>query len=355
MDLIIDEAPLAPLTTLRIGGPAKRLWTVETEPEFVAAVEQLDRDGTPFFVLAGGSNVVVADEGFDGVVLHPVFEGADHQRRDDGSVAIEATAGAVWDLLVEALVDAGLSGVECLAGIPGSVGATPIQNVGAYGQEVAQTIEAVRVYNRDSKQVEELAGDRCGFGYRSSRLKGDASLIVLGVRFLLEQSPLSAPIAYRELAEKLGVAVGERADSADARAAVLELRGSKGMVLDEHDHDTWSAGSFFTNPLLDGGQFAVLEERVAEHCGGESRAPRFDAPDGKLKTSAAWLIEQAGFAKGDSRGQVGLSSKHTLALTNLGGATAAELIAFAHEIATRVEELFAVELRPEPALLGLEW
>ncbi len=355
MRAIIENAPLAPLTTLRIGGAAKQLWTVESEDECVAAIKQLDRDAEPFFVLGGGSNVVIADEGFDGTALHLIYEGAEHQQRDDESFAIDASAGDDWPLLVDALVEAGLSGVECLAGIPGSVGATPIQNVGAYGQEVATTIEAVRVYNRATQQVEELSAAQCGFGYRTSALKGNKDLVVLGVCFLLERSPLSAPIAYRELAQELGVKVGERAEAEAARAAVLKLRRSKGMVLDARDHDTWSAGSFFTNPILTAADFQRLEQRVREHCGENAQPPRFDAAAGMFKSSAAWLIEQAGFARGEQRGQVALSSKHTLALTNLGDASAAELLAFAREIAARVDELFTVQLQPEPALIGLDW
>ena len=355
MNPIIKNAPLAPLTTLRIGGAAQQLWTVDSEDDCVAAIRQLDQDGEKFFVLGGGSNVVIADEGFDGTALRIVYEGAEHQQRDDDSFAIEASAGDDWALLVDALVEAGLSGVECLAGIPGLVGATPIQNVGAYGQEVATTIEAVRVYNRATKQIEELTAEQCGFGYRTSALKGNTDLVVLGVRFLLERSPLSAPIAYRELAEKLDLEVGERAEAEAARSAVLELRAAKGMVLDERDHDTWSAGSFFTNPILTAAEFEQLAQRVREHCGDEAAAPRFDAADGMLKSSAAWLIEQAGFSRGEQRGQAALSSKHTLALTNRGDASAAELLAFAREIATRVDELFGVQLRPEPALIGIEW
>jgi UDP-N-acetylmuramate dehydrogenase len=298
---------------------------------------------------------VISDEGFAGTALHLIYEGAEHQQRDDQNFAIDASAGDDWALLVDALVEAGLSGVECLAGIPGSVGATPIQNVGAYGQEVATTIEAVRVYDRATQQVVEMSAAHCGFGYRTSALKGNAELVVLGVRFLLARSPLSAPIAYRELAEKLGVEIGERAEAEAVRAAVLELRRSKGMVLEASDHDTWSAGSFFTNPILSADDFRRLEERAQEHCGDGAQPPRFDAGDGDFKSSAAWLIEQAGFSRGEARGQVALSSKHTLALTNLGGASAAELITFAHEIAARVDELFAVQLQPEPALIGIEW
>ncbi len=355
MNPITENAPLAPLTTLRIGGVAKRLWTIDSEDGCVEAIKQLDQEGEQFLVLGGGSNVVISDQGFDGTALHLIYEGAEHQKRDDQTFAIDASAGDDWALLVDALVEAGLSGVECLAGIPGSVGATPIQNVGAYGQEVATTIEAVRVFNRATQQVEELSAAQCGFSYRTSALKGNSQLVVLGVRFLLERSPLSAPIAYLELAEQLGVEVGERADAEAARSAVLELRRSKGMLLDQRDHDTWSAGSFFTNPILSASEFERLEQRVQEHCAAGAQAPRFEAAGGTFKSSAAWLIEQAGFGRGEQRGQVAISSKHTLALTNLGGASAAELIAFAREIASRVDELFAVQLRPEPALVGLKW
>lgn len=355
MNPITENAPLAPLTTLRIGGAAKQLWTIDSEDACVEAIKQLDHDGEQFFVLGGGSNVVISDAGFAGTALHLTYEGAEHQQRDDDSFAIDASAGDDWSLLVDALVAAGLSGVECLAGIPGSVGATPIQNVGAYGQEVATTIEAVRVYNRAMQQVEELSPEQCGFGYRRSALKGNKDLVVLGVRFLLERSPLSAPIGYSELAKKLNVEVGERAEAEAARSAVLELRRAKGMVLDERDYDTWSAGSFFTNPILSAAEFEQLGQRVREHCGDEAAPPSFDAAEGMVKSSAAWLIEQAGFSRGEQRGEVALSSKHTLALTNRGNASAAELVAFAQEIAARVDELFAVQLRPEPALIGIEW
>jgi len=350
---IIKNAPLAPLTTLRIGGAAKQLWTVESEDECVEAIKQLDHDDEAFFVLGGGSNVVIGDDGFDGTALHLTYEGAEHQQRDAQRFAIDASAGDDWPLLVDALVEAGLSGIECLAGIPGSVGATPIQNIGAYGQEVATAIEAVRVYSRASKQIETLTAAQCGFGYRTSALKGNDDLVVLAVIFLLERSPQSAPIAYRELAEALGVEVGQRVEAAAARSAVLELRRSKGMVLDERDHDTWSVGSFFTNPILSAADFQRFEQRASEISIAEP--PRFEAAGGKLKSSAAWLIEQAGFTRGEQRGQVALSSKHTLALTNLGGASATELVSFAREIAGRVDELFAVQLQPEPALIGIQW
>ncbi len=356
MDQIIEQAELAPLTTLRIGGAAKRLWTVDSEDDCVAALRQLgEADDQPLLILAGGSNLVIADDGFDGTVLRLAFEGLRKEQLADGRVAVELAAGTPWDALVDELVGEGLSGVECLAGIPGSAGATPIQNVGAYGQEVASVIESVRAYRRSSGEVEQLSAAQCGFGYRSSALKRDSDLVVLSVRMLLERSPLSAPIGYSQLAAKLGVELGQRAELAAAREAVLELRRAKAMVLDGADHDTWSVGSFFTNPIFSGEQFALLEQRVREHCGADAQAPRFDAGDGAVKSSAAWLIEQAGFSRGERRGNVAISSKHTLALTNRGGASAAELLDFAHQIADRVEQLFGVSLNPEPALVGLSW
>jgi len=267
----------------------------------------------------------------------------------EGRMRLTVAAGEPWDAVVAGAVAEGLAGIECLSGIPGSTGATPIQNVGAYGQEVASAIASVRVLDRRTGAIEELAPAACGFGYRSSAFKRSPDHVVLAVTFELERSGRSGPLRYGELARALGAEAGGGAPLQDVRDAVLALRRGKGMVLDPADHDTWSAGSFFTNPVLDAAAFAALEARAG------AAPPRFPEPDGRIKTSAAWLIERAGFAKGDARGPVALSSKHALALTNRGGATAAQLVGFAREIAEQVELRLGVALVPEPVLVGLPW
>ncbi|MBX5441818.1 MAG: UDP-N-acetylmuramate dehydrogenase [Solirubrobacteraceae bacterium] len=336
---------LADLTTLRLGGPARRIVTVHEEDELVRTVRELDAAGEPVLVLGGGSNVVVADAGFDGTVVHVQTRGV---VADGATLTVQA--GEPWDVLVARAVEAGLSGIECLSGIPGSTGATPIQNVGAYGQEVAQTIEAVRVLDRRSGHVVELGAGECAFRYRSSAFKGRDDRVVLAVRFRLRRGAASEPIAYAELADRLGVAVGERAELRAVRAAVLELRRGKGMVVDPADPESVSAGSFFTNPILDADAFAALAARTAPQ-----RPPAWPEPDGRVKTSAAWLIARAGFERGLTRGRVGISRKHTLALVNRGGATTAELVALAREIAAGVQRAFGVTLVPEPVFVGHAW
>jgi UDP-N-acetylmuramate dehydrogenase len=340
--------PLAAHTTFRLGGPAGRLVTATDEATIVATV-RADAPGG-LFVLAGGSNVVVADAGFAGTVL--LLRTSGMTASPDGDrVRLTVAAGESWDDVVRHTVDAGYAGVECLSGIPGSAGATPIQNVGAYGQEVAETIVAVRAYDRARDVVVTLAPDECGFAYRTSIFKHNDRYVVLSVDFSLAVSPLSAPIRYAELARSLGVAPGDRVPLAAARAAVLALRAGKGMVLDPDDPDTYSAGSFFTNPVLSPEAFAALTARLD----GLGPPPSWPAPDDAVKVSAAWLIERAGFGKGyavDRPGGVGISTKHTLALTNRGTGTAAALLALAGEIRGGVESRFGVLLHPEPVLVG---
>jgi UDP-N-acetylmuramate dehydrogenase len=329
------SVPLAPLTTLRLGGPADRLVEAHTEGELVAAVR-----ADPALVLAGGSNVVIADEGVPGTVVHVLTRGVE---RDGERLVVQA--GEPWDALVARCVAEGLQGFECLAGIPGSTGATPIQNVGAYGQDVSETVEWVRVYDRATGRVEVMTAAECGFEYRRSVFKYHDRRVVLAVAFRLRESPLSGPLRYAELARALDVPVGGTAPLADVSAAVLALRRRKGMVIDAADPDSVSAGSFFTNPILDPDAFAALP----------AGAPAFPEPDGRIKTSAAWLIERAGFARGHGQGRAGISTKHTLALVNRGGATTAELMALAHEIAAGVRAALGVELAPEPVLVGHVW
>ncbi len=332
-------------TTLRLGGPAERWVRVDTEADLIAALVDADTAGEPVLVLGGGSNLVVADEGFQGTVIEVATSGAEIDAEDEatcGGAMVTVAAGETWDDVVALAVERDWIGVEALSGIPGSVGATPIQNVGAYGQEVSQTIARVRVWDRTLRGVRTFANADCQFGYRTSRFKADpARHVVLSVTFQLRQGDLGAPVAYAELARALGVELGERAPLADVRRAVLGLRAGKGMVLDPADHDTWSAGSFFTNPVVDA---AAVPEG----------APAWPQPDGRVKTSAAWLIDHAGFAKGYGAGNVAVSSKHTLALTNRGGATTAELLALAREVRDGVAERFGIRLVNEPVLVGCE-
>ncbi len=339
------ETPLSELTTLRLGGPAKRLVEVHDEAALVAEVTACDERGEPVLVLGGGSNVVVADGGFDGTVVLVRIGGV---RIDDdgcGGVTVTVGPGEDWDEFVVRAIGEGWRGVECLSGIPGLCGAVPMQNVGAYGQEVADSIASVRTYDRkQQRQVTYAAGD-CDFGYRSSRFKREPGRhLILGVTFQFASGDQSAPIRYAELARRLDVEVGSRLPSADVREAVLGLRRGKGMVLDPADHDTWSAGSFFTNPIL------------AEAAAGRlpSDAPRWPVEDGRVKTSAAWLIERAGYARGFGTGAIRVSSKHTLALTNRGAGSATELVALAREIRDGVAAKYGVVLENEPVLVGLE-
>ncbi|MGC0422266.1 UDP-N-acetylmuramate dehydrogenase [Embleya sp. AB8] len=342
------DAPLAALTTLRLGGPARRLHTATTTDAILATVRAADEQGTPLLVLGGGSNLVVGDEGFPGEVLRIATTGL---TIDGTDVTVEA--GVPWDDVVTAAVAAGLSGIECLAGIPGSAGATPVQNVGAYGQEVAETITTVEVYDRTQDVVRVLPAADCGFTYRHSIFKADDRYIVLRVRFRLhDDAAESAPIRYAELARTLGVEPGDRVPVTEARTAVLALRRAKGMVLDPADHDTWSAGSFFTNPILTHAAFAALTSRAATHLGPEQTPPRYPSGPDHVKTSAAWLIERAGFTKGYGQGEARISTKHTLALTNRGKATTEDLLTLAREVQAGVATTFGITLTNEPVLIN---
>jgi UDP-N-acetylmuramate dehydrogenase len=349
--------PLSELTTLRLGGPARRMFSATTDDELLAAIRDADAAGEPLLLLAGASNVVVADEGFDGMALLVATQGVEQLERSDGRTWLEVAAGEDWDAFVVACVAGGLAGVEALSGIPGSVGATPIQNVGAYGQEVADVIAGVRVLDRTTGAIHELDAETCLFDYRTSVFKRDPGRwAVLRVTFALERSSLSEPVRYAELARRLRVDVGERAPLADVRAAVLELRRGKGMVLDPADPDSVSAGSFFTNPVLRERDFGAFAARVAERLGAGVEPPAWPAGERRVKTSAAWLIERAGFARGHGRPDgIAISSKHTLALTNRGDGTTAELVALAREIAAGVEDAFGVALVPEPVFVGHSW
>jgi UDP-N-acetylmuramate dehydrogenase len=373
------HATLADHTTLRLGGPPGRLVEAATDAEVVAEVRAADRSGEPLLVLGGGSNLVVADEGFPGTVVHVATSGVRRALAGDGDggglAELTVAAGEDWDTVVAGCVGDGLAGLECLSGIPGRAGATPIQNVGAYGQEVAERIISVRVYDRERAAVTDIAGAGCGFGYRTSAFKRSLQaaprpgtpaavtgrFVVLGVRFQLVAGRLSAPVRYAELARALGVAEGDRAPLGAVRSAVLGLRRRKGMVLDPDDPDTRSAGSFFLNPVLDHAHLAAVERAAHAVVGSGTRVPCYPAGDGQVKVSAAWLIEQAGFGKGYPATAAGVSAaaarisfKHTLALVNPGEATTASLLALAREIREGVRKAFGVELVSEPVLVGAE-
>jgi UDP-N-acetylmuramate dehydrogenase len=325
------DVRLADLTTLAVGGPIERLVEVEDAAELIAAVREADEAGRPLLLLGGGSNVVAPDEGWPGDVVLVRSRGIERT-----GTTLTVQAGESWDDLVAYAVENGLAGIEALSGIPGSTGATPIQNVGAYGQEVAQTITAVRVYDRGEKAERTLAPAECGFAYRDSRLKREPGrFVVLDVTFALDASADSRPVGYAELARRLGIEMGKTAPLADVRAAVLELRRGKGMVLDPADPDSRSAGSFFTNPI-------VPASHAVDGC------PSWPAGDGSVKLSAAWLVQSAGFDRGTRQGSVGTSSRHSLALTTEPGATATDLLAFADRVIGAVQEQFGVTLTPEP-------
>ena len=344
---------LADHTTLRLGGPARRFVRAGTEADLIEAVRAADGAGEPLLILGGGSNLVVADRGFDGTVIQVATTGV-HRGPEPGLVTV--AAGEDWDAVVAWTVAAGLAGLECLSGIPGLAGATPIQNVGAYGQEVADTITAVRTYDRVTGHIDIFLNDRCGFGYRTSVFKRDDARrhVVLSVTFRLAEQSASMPLRYPELASALGVEPGDQVASTEVRSAVIDLRRGKGMVIDSTDPDTRSVGSFFVNPVLDGAALAAVEAAARARCGAGTRVPRFDAGDGLVKVPAAWLIEQTGFGKGYSLGDgARISSKHTLALVNSGSASTAGLIALARQIRDGVRDAFGVSLAPEPVLVGV--
>jgi UDP-N-acetylmuramate dehydrogenase len=344
------DVPLAPWTTLGLGGSAARVATLTREEDVPEALREAEAAGEPVLVLGGGSNVVVADEGVrDALVLRVAMRGLSVEPHA-GGVRLTVAAGEPWDDVVAHAVDSGHAGVECLSGIPGLAGATPIQNVGAYGQEVADTIESVRAYDRDARAFVTLEPAACAFGYRTSRLKTTDRFIVTAVTFSLPRSADSASIRYPELARALGVAEGAAAPLRTVRDVVLKLRRGKGMVVDPDDPESRSAGSFFINPILGDAALAQLEARVAEAQVGP--VPRFAAGDGRWKVPAAWLIERAGFTKGYGPGPVRVSARHTLALVHAGGGSTRALLALAREIQRGVEARFGVTLTPEPVLVG---
>jgi UDP-N-acetylmuramate dehydrogenase len=348
---------LSDLTTAAVGGPAGNYIEARTEAEIIEAVRTADAAGEPLLIIGGGSNLLISDDGFPGTVVRIASEGFTVNAEDScGGVAVVVQAGHNWDALVQHAVLHAWSGIEALSGIPGATGATPVQNVGAYGADVSQTIAAVRTWDRERNAVKTFTNSELKFGYRDSILKqttvnGSPRYVVLTVEFQLPLGRMSAPIRYAELARVLGVEQGKRAYSNDVRREVLRLRASKGMVLDPADRDTYSTGSFFTNPIVAADVAAGLPENAPQYPAGS---------DGLVKLSAAWLIDQAGFRKGFgleagsvSGGRASLSTKHTLAITNRGSATAADMVAIAREVRAGVVGRFGIELHPEPLLIGV--
>lgn len=342
--LVRTDVPLGPLTTLRVGGPAARIATIEREDDLGEALREAAGHAEPILVLGRGSNLVVGDAGFPGLVLGMAVRGVAVER-DGERVAVDVGAGEDWDAFVERAVAEGWGGVACMSGIPGLVGATPIQNVGAYGQEVGDTISGVRVLDRTSGRFEDLRPEACGFGYRASVFKRSDRWIVTRVRFTFAASGADR-IKYTELARALGVKEGEAAPAARVRETVLGLRRGKGMVLDPEDPESVSAGSFFVNPVVDA-EVAGQVERAAG-----ARPAGFPMADGHVKLAAAWLVERAGFGRGWTLGNAGVSRKHALAIVNRGGATASEVLAAARAVRDGVRDKLGVTLEPEPVMVG---
>lgn len=337
---------LAPFTTLEIGGESRFFCEIRSEDELVAAVKEARRSSLPLFVLGGGSNLVVSDKGFDGLTLRIGLTGID-EMSEGGHVLVRAAAGEDWDGLVRYAVDRGYAGIECLAGIPGSVGGTPVQNVGAYGQEVSTTIVRVRAFDLANDMFVELDGQACGFSYRSSIFNGETRGRYIVVSVIYRLLPGGEPaLRYADLKKYF---VGKTPALREVYEGVREIRAGKGMLAGQGGVDGRSAGSFFKNPVVPVEAIA----RIAGQAGcGADEVPQYPAEPGKVKLPAAWLVERAGFHKGFQMGRVGISTRHTLALVNLGGATAAELIALRDVVVVGVEQRFGVRLQQEPVQLG---
>lgn len=342
------RVPLGPMTTLGLGGVAARIDEVSSDDDLLEVVRRCAAAGEPLAVVGGGSNLIVPDDGFPGTIVRLGEKGI-HATVDGDSVHVRVGAGCDWGTLVAHACEAGWSGLECLAGIPGSVGAAPIQNIGAYGQEVGESIDAVRFFDRKTGRFETWRGADCGFGYRDSRFKREGHAIVTEVQFRFARTGLSKPLRYAELLTALGVSDGASAPLVTVARTVEVLRRKKGMVIDAADPDSRSAGSFFVNPILDEdalGDFLAILERD-----GLPKPTLFPAAGTAKKVPAAWLIEKAGFTKGETHGAFRISTKHALALVHLGGGSSHELLAFAARIVDRVRARFGVTLEREPVLL----
>lgn len=336
----LSNEPLARHTTLRVGGPAHRMIIAETEAEVIETIRLADDSGEQLFIMGGGSNVVANDSGFDGTVLKIATKGVQQEVAACAGASVTVAAGEIWDDFVAHAVAHEWSGVEAMSGIPGTVGATPVQNVGAYGQDVAQTIARVRAYDRIARETRTFSFDNCEFGYRTSVFKAHAPrLVILDVQFQLRLGDQSMPVTHADVARELGIAVGQRSTSVAVRDTVLRLRRMKGMVLEDADHDTWSAGSFFVNPTVEPDMVPA-------------GAMAWPQPDGRVKVSAAWLVDHAGIGKGFQHGGAATSSKHALAITNRGQANATDIKELANLIRARVRVAFSIDLEPEPTFVN---
>jgi UDP-N-acetylmuramate dehydrogenase len=334
---------LSQYTSLRVGGPATKIVQVSTEAQIIAAIEEAG--DTPILIMGGGTNVLIADKGFEGTVIRISNNSVQSEVDACSGATLTIGAGEDWDVFVQTTIDRGFAGLETLSGIPGTVGAAPIQNIGAYGHEVSEFITRVRTYDRQEKALKTFTNSECQFSYRNSLFKSHPGrYVVLDVQFQIRRGEFSDPITYLELAKKLGVQPGDKASVGETRKAVLELRASKGMLLSPEDHDSWSAGSFFTNP--------IISQQAADAL--PNAAPKWPLNDGRVKVSAAWLIENAGMHKGDEVGGARISTKHVLALTNSGDATAADIVELAKRARNQVKEMFGITLEAEVNLIGIE-
>ena len=334
---------LSQYTSLRVGGPATKIVQVSTEAQIIAAIEEAG--DTPILIMGGGTNVLIADKGFEGTVIRISNNSVQSEVDACSGATLTIGAGEDWDSFVQTTITSGFAGLETLSGIPGTVGASPIQNIGAYGHEVSEFITRVRTYDRQEKVLKTFTNSECQFSYRNSYFKAHPGrYVVLDVQFQIRRGEFSDPITYLELAKKLGIQPGDKAPVVATRAAVLELRASKGMLLSTEDHDSWSAGSFFTNP--------IISQQAADAL--PNAAPKWPLNDGRVKISAAWLIENAGMHKGDEVGGARISTKHVLALTNAGDATAADIAELAKRARNQVKEIFGITLEAEVNLIGIE-
>jgi UDP-N-acetylmuramate dehydrogenase len=334
---------LSKYTSLRVGGPATKIVQVSTEAQIIAAIEEAGN--TPILIMGGGTNVLIADKGFEGTVIRISNNSVQSEVDACSGATLTIGAGEDWDSFVQTTINSGFAGLETLSGIPGTVGAAPIQNIGAYGHEVSEFITRVRTYDRQLKEIYTFTNSQCEFTYRNSYFKAHPGrYVVLEVQFQLRIGEFSDPITYLELSKKLGIEPGDKASVIATRAAVLELRASKGMLLSPDDRDSWSAGSFFTNP--------IISQQAADAL--PDAAPKWPLNDGRVKISAAWLIENAGMHKGDEVGGARISTKHVLALTNSGDATAADIAELARRARDQVREVFGITLEAEVNLIGIE-